>query len=325
MSVYLGKDKVGVSNKIVENLYKFGYVRPSNFPDLDSVANLPSGAYGVLVRSEIDNVEHFVASRQIARLYTVRNGALQTLKEWTYRTSVIGVPVTQNDTDEPVFIVWSNAPLLANNYNYPAGSNRVSARRYIEAYIIGGTYSANSANYINDAFGFCTNYTQKICFIGATINSPYSMVSAPAVKEIVFKDCTFGTTIFQVFCMNTPVQVVRFENCTHTAVVTNIDRMFYGASNIRSLDLSWLDFSGVTSQSNAFVQCGQLTDFSGINIKCSFSFATCVSLSHQSLLNIIDKLEPVDTATTLTLGAYNLAKLTAEEIAVATAKGWTVN
>lgn len=47
-------------------------------------------------------------------------------------------------------------------------------------------------------------------------------------------------------------------------------------------------------------------------------------LTKSSLLNVIDRLDSVTSATTLTLGATNLAKLTEEEIAVATEKGWTV-
>ena len=54
------------------------------------------------------------------------------------------------------------------------------------------------------------------------------------------------------------------------------------------------------------------------------SYADAVCLSRESLLRIIDRLPRASAARTLTLGQSNKLKLTAEEIAVATGKGWTV-
>lgn len=52
-------------------------------------------------------------------------------------------------------------------------------------------------------------------------------------------------------------------------------------------------------------------------------------LTHESLMNIINNLYDIKTKGVkpqqLVLGTTNLAKLTAEEIAIATSKGWTVN
>jgi hypothetical protein len=41
-------------------------------------------------------------------------------------------------------------------------------------------------------------------------------------------------------------------------------------------------------------------------------------------MSIINNLMTVTSTKTLTLGATNLAKLTADEVAIATNKGWTV-
>lgn len=52
-------------------------------------------------------------------------------------------------------------------------------------------------------------------------------------------------------------------------------------------------------------------------------------LTHESLMNVINNLYDIKTKGVkpqqLVLGTTNLAKLTAEEIAIATSKGWTVN
>jgi hypothetical protein len=66
------------------------------------------------------------------------------------------------------------------------------------------------------------------------------------------------------------------------------------------------------------------------------NLSTCTALTHDSLINVINGLYDLnltyDVANggtlytqTLNLGSTNKAKLTAEEIAIATAKGWTVS
>ena len=53
-------------------------------------------------------------------------------------------------------------------------------------------------------------------------------------------------------------------------------------------------------------------------------FDYCPLLTHESLINILNVIGTVTTAKTLQLGSANLNKLTAEEKAIATNKGWTL-
>lgn len=315
--------------------YKFGYQRPSNFPDLDSVAEYPSdinelhgGAFGVLVKSEMDNVGYKVASPQEVRLYTVEDGELKLVKSIATPSSTDTAIITAEDFGEyDVLLVWSKKSDLANGYTVDYANTKTAyVPRYIESYVYNHpNMYANSANFTNDRKGFSTVYTQKMVFDNCVIKTPYAMCGNGAVKEIVFKNCTFNTTLFQVFLWTCPaLEVITFDNCTHTAVINNVDRFLYQAFNVRSLDLSMFDFSGVTNQANAMRDCSQLQHFSGINIKCSWNFSWNDSLSHDSLVNIIDKVQTVDTNPTLTLGTYHKAKLTTDEIAIATQKGWTI-
>lgn len=54
----------------------------------------------------------------------------------------------------------------------------------------------------------------------------------------------------------------------------------------------------------------------------SFSIIDSTKFEEADLVEIISNLDPVSTTKTLTMGATNLAKLTSEEILVATGKGW---
>ena len=67
-----------------------------------------------------------------------------------------------------------------------------------------------------------------------------------------------------------------------------------------------------------------LINYTGFDMKQSHTYSSCRMLTRQSLLNIINNLPTVTASRTITLGGRLQNKLTAEEIAVATQKGWTV-
>lgn len=149
-----------------------------------------------------------------------------------------------------------------------------------------------------------------------------------------------------------------FNNCTkltnvnlsdwNTSNVTGAAQMFQGCKALVNLDLSHCDFGKVNSIISAFGNCTNLTNFkSPKNVGKAFtqksnnyqpyqqSYSSSTKLTHESLMDIINNLYDLNlihnTANggtlytqKLTLGTTNLAKLTAQEIAIATNKGWTV-
>ena len=77
--------------------------------------------------------------------------------------------------------------------------------------------------------------------------------------------------------------------------------------------------------SSSYDACPALIDFKAPkNICADISFQYCTALSHDSLMSNINNLKTDTTTKILTLGATNLAKLSDEEIAIATNKGWTL-
>lgn len=67
-----------------------------------------------------------------------------------------------------------------------------------------------------------------------------------------------------------------------------------------------------------------LKNFNGYPIGVNTNWSSFYCLSAESLVSIINKLPTVSVARTLTLGVAHKQKLTTEQIAVATGKGWTV-
>ena len=165
----------------------------------------------------------------------------------------------------------------------------------------------------------------------------------------MFYNCTSLTSIP---LLNTPKLTSMqhaFNNCTsltsipqlNTAKVTSFYSCFYGCSNLTDVPL--LDASKATYMVQVFSSTLKLANFGGFkdlgkaygttqstnynSYKLNLQYSP--SLTHDSLMNVINNLYDIKTkgcnAQQLVLGSTHLAKLTAEEIAIATDKGWTVS
>lgn len=123
--------------------------------------------------------------------------------------------------------------------------------------------------------------------------------------------------------------------------VTNVSGMFNYCTSLTTV--SELDLSSATNLTQMFRYCIALTTLGGfknlgqayLTSKSSnyseykLDLSSCTQLTHDSLMNVINKLYDIATAgcntQQLVLGSTNLAKLTAEEISTATNKGWSLS
>lgn len=102
---------------------------------------------------------------------------------------------------------------------------------------------------------------------------------------------------------------------------------FRTCSNLTTIEIDGTaDFSNVTIFNVPFYGCSNLETITGTvtGIKANISFASSPKLTRESLLVIINGLTQVTTQCTLTLHATAKARLTADDIAIATAKNWTI-
>lgn len=137
------------------------------------------------------------------------------------------------------------------------------------------------------------------------------------------------------------LQTLTFDNID-TSNATDISSMFNNCRQI--LTIPTLNGSKVTTTNNLLYNCFNLTNFNGIiNLGQAYSTtqnanyynyrldvsSSYKNLTHESLINIINNLHDIKTKgckpQQLVLGSKNLAKLTSEEIAIATEKGWTLS
>ena len=173
--------------------------------------------------------------------------------------------------------------------------------------------------------------------------------------EVNLDECT---NMSEMFGSYTP-KTVKFKG--ESRKVTNMYYLFYTGNTSSDSFHRTTKIEGqlygdsVTNIKSAFFFLKQLTDFTGVkNLGMAYteptaeygnytlSFSNCTQLTHDSLVAIINNLYDLNIAygvydadgnpgegtlyqQKLVLGEANLAKLTEEEIAVATNKGWIVS
>ena len=189
----------------------------------------------------------------------------------------------------------------------------------------------------------------------------YSDTSNGTNFSYMFRYCNTLTTIPALDTSNGTGFSNMFNNCSALTTIpaldtsngTNFSNMFYECRKLTTIPA--LDTSNGTNFSYMFYECRKLTTIPQLNLTKSTSssalngtFARCIALvdlnivgtinatglnvqqsplSHDSLMSIINALADkagVSGTWKVTLGATNLANLTADEIAIAEGKGWTL-
>lgn len=187
-------------------------------------------------------------------------------------------------------------------------------------------------------FSFCTNLkTIPKINTAKVVNMSDMFSKCENIEEIPLLDTSNVTNMFAMFSRCELLKAIPELN---TANVSNMQAMFGYCSSIKDVPL--LEAGSVTRVSLIFNNCGLLENLGGLkdlglaylttaranNIDYSLVLSKCPLLTHDSLMNVINNLYDIKSKgvkpQTLQLGNTNKAKLTAEEIAIATNKGWNV-
>ena len=171
----------------------------------------------------------------------------------------------------------------------------------------------------------------------------------------MFFGCRELTEIPQIDTNNATNVASMFCSCSNLLKVPQINtnkcmyfsQLFNGCSKLETIPL--LNGEKVTGMSACFQSCYNLLNLGGISnlgkaytqktnnySNYTLSLVNSTKLTHESLINVINNLYDLnltyDVANgrtlytqSLTLGTTNKAKLTEEEIAIATSKGWNVS
>jgi len=145
-----------------------------------------------------------------------------------------------------------------------------------------------------------------------------------------FKNCEQMVTIPTLNTSNVTNLNAAFSDCykltnvplSDTSKVTNMQSAFNWCADLTVIPA--LDFSNVTNFFNTFDYCNNLEEFHAYGMKTSFDIHYSTKFTESALVEVLNNLATVQTSQTLTLGSTNLAKLTEDEKAIATNKGWSL-
>ena len=168
-------------------------------------------------------------------------------------------------------------------------------------------------------------------------NMSYLFDGCRSLQQIPLLDTSSVTDMSGIFNKCTSlITVPQFD----TSKVTMMGGMFYGCDSLKTIPE--LDASSAVHVWEIFETLAPIENFGGLkNLGYSYSINEdanypfyelrldhLTKLTHDSLMNVINNLYDIKSKgvkpQTLQLGDINKAKLTAEEIAIATNKGWNV-
>ena len=177
-----------------------------------------------------------------------------------------------------------------------------------------------------DAGGKCA-YSTATSFDGAI---PFEATSDVTNMSKMFHTCAKLTSVPLFDTSKVTDMNYMFCSCSSltsvplfdTSKVTDMSYMFYSCSSLTSVPS--FDTSKVTNMSSMFYSCSSLETIHMRNIGADLDIHSSTKFTHEALLEIIGNLKTVTATKRLTMGATNLAKLTEEDKAIATNKGWTL-
>ena len=172
----------------------------------------------------------------------------------------------------------------------------------------------------------------------------FNLSSATNVRNM-FMDCSKLTSVPQYDLSNVVTLGPFLYGCSgltsipdfNTAKATNYSETFNGCSNVVSIGL--LDMSSATEVYDTFRNCVKLENITGVtncgkgftgtsSLYHNLSFSSSSKLTRQSCLNIFNTIyDMTNTSVTdakITLHATTKSLLSADDIAIATNKGWSV-
>lgn len=166
----------------------------------------------------------------------------------------------------------------------------------------------------NSMFTSCSSLqTVPLLNVSAGTDFRNMFSGCEALKEVPNLDTSLGTKFTSMF-----------SNCKSLKTVGELD-----FSSANTLD-------GFMGRCNSLENCGgfknvgqaYLTTQSANYYPYGIGLSECTKLTHDSLMNIINKLYDIQAkgcnTQSIWLDSQSISKLTAEEIAIATNKGWTI-
>ena len=178
------------------------------------------------------------------------------------------------------------------------------------------------------SIGTLSNWnTSNVTNLSSMFYNCYSLTTIPSITSWDLKKVTNTSSMFW-YCFS--LKEVLLPNL-NMPLNTNMSSMFNYCYNLKTVNLSGWTLTAMTGTATApgpfFGNCWNLTNILGITIPpLATSLGNCRSLTHEAVMTVINALPqlPSGTKKTLNIVTDNINRLTADEKAIATGKGWTL-
>jgi len=153
-------------------------------------------------------------------------------------------------------------------------------------------------------------------FSGTTVTQ--NMFAYASLEEVGSIDITSTQTATQMFYF---CQTLEKLGTLTTPAVTNISSMFYNCLKLK--EVVFTSCSTVTTTTTAFLNCQSLRKLRMPGIAATFSITGC-NMQRPELVALFGDLATTTAKTITITNNPGVADLTAADLLIATAKGWTV-
>lgn len=187
---------------------------------------------------------------------------------------------------------------------------------------------------------FINHFITKIPMIDASQETVMieAFINCSSLKTIPFLNTSNVKDMNSMFSGCSSLETIPLLD---TPKVTDMNSMFKRCNSL--IEVPPLNASSSTSVAYMFTGCSNLTTLGGLinvgealptttsanNYAYKLDLSSCTKLTHDSLMNVINNLYDIKSkgcnTQQLKLGTTNKNKLTAEEIAIATGRGWSVS
>jgi len=237
-------------------------------------------------------------------------------------TSVEGI-IAYNDTEnvtstERMFYNCRNL-ISVGDLNLSNDTNATYMFNGCSSLVSVGIRDISNLQSLNNTFIDCSSLTTLPTWVATNLQIlSYAFFGCSSLRQINITLPRALTGISYAFYNCSLLESVPFA---YTQNLTDFQGVFYGCAALKVIPA--YDVRNVRYFNTAFTGCTNLEEIHMTGMKVSFNISASTKFTESALVEILNNLATVSSAT-LTMGATNLAKLTQAEIDIATNKGWTL-
>lgn len=191
-----------------------------------------------------------------------------------------------------------------------------------------GWYNANTISDIEDVVTISDSEASKIIPENIKAGVTILGVEGSLEQSTAWHNTATGDNLVSGLCEL--IKELSFGGAGIKLTGTQAEYMFYNFANLTTLDLNGIDFAEVTSMAEMFTGCTSLANVTwsdnwGSNASLKTFDVTACPLTHDSCLDLFNKLATSTKIKYLYLNAATKALMSADEISIAEAKKWVVD